>query len=55
MSQYLPEPAAVEEDPSLLVERLRRKEGRWLDWAKACQALQRQKMTPAGHLRGNRV
>ncbi|MFS8853768.1 hypothetical protein NW832_13405 [Synechococcus sp. R5-16] len=46
MSQYLPEPAAVEEDPSLLVERLRRKEGRWLDWAKACQALQRQKMTP---------
>jgi len=46
MSQHLPEPSAPEEDPSLLMGRLQRKEGGWLDWAKACQSLQRQKMTP---------
>mgnify|MGYP007051594990 CR=1 FL=1 len=46
MGQHLPEPPAPKEDPSVLVERLRRKEGRWLDWAKACQSLQQQKMTP---------
>jgi hypothetical protein len=47
MSQYEPEnPAVEEEDPNTLLMQLRRKEGSWLDWAKACQTLQRQKMTP---------
>ncbi len=46
MSQYPPEPSAMGEDPSPLLTQLRRKEGRWLDWAEACQILQRQKMTP---------
>jgi hypothetical protein len=41
MSQHLPEPS-----PSGLLEQLRRREGGWLDWAKACQSLQHQKMTP---------
>ncbi|MEN9227012.1 MAG: RuBisCO accumulation factor 1 [Thermostichus sp. DRC_bins_24] len=46
MSQYEPENPAVGEDPETLLTRLRRKEGSWLDWAEACQALQRQNMTP---------
>ncbi|MFQ3583923.1 MAG: RuBisCO accumulation factor 1 [Cyanobacteriota bacterium] len=46
MSQYEPENPATEVDPEALLTRLRRKEGSWLDWAQACQTLQRQKMTP---------
>ncbi|MGQ9838607.1 MAG: RuBisCO accumulation factor 1 [Cyanobacteriota bacterium] len=48
MSQYEPETSAsaTEADPNTLLMLLRRKEGSWLDWAKACQTLQRQKMTP---------
>lgn len=46
MSQYEPDPPAPEADPDALLMLLRRKEGSWLDWARACQTLQRQKMTP---------
>lgn len=47
MSQYKPEnPATEEEESDTLLMQLRRKEGSWLDWAQACQTLQRQKMTP---------
>ncbi|MEN9231543.1 MAG: RuBisCO accumulation factor 1 [Thermostichus sp. DG02_5_bins_236] len=46
MSQYEPATPATEADPNLLLMQLRRKEGSWLDWAQACQTLQRQKLTP---------
>jgi hypothetical protein len=55
MSQHLPEPTAPEEDPSLLMGRLQRKEGGVAGLGKGLPKLATTENDSPGHLRGDRV
>lgn len=46
MSQLPNQPEAVDQESQAVLTQLRRKQGNWLDWAQACQALQKSGIGP---------